>query len=177
VGQGPASKFFLQNNICMRAVDYSQDRATTLAAESLRAQLHSQCKLTTPRHENRKNWTRKRTFKSKRTHSWCLEMSDLSNDTKKHTSKSHETIPLKQDFPESIFSFPFHWQNQSKGTYNVSVLYRSRINSTPNHIQYKWKHKSGYMRMRYYSHVADHSLMNPYCPGRRPIFYVHVVFD
>jgi hypothetical protein len=38
----------------MRAVDYSQYGATTLAAESLRAQLPSQCKLTTPRHKNRK---------------------------------------------------------------------------------------------------------------------------
>jgi hypothetical protein len=38
----------------MRAVDYSQYRATTLAVESLRAQLHSQCKLTRPRHENQK---------------------------------------------------------------------------------------------------------------------------
>jgi hypothetical protein len=38
----------------MRAVDYSQYGATTLAAESIRAQLHSQCKLTMPRHENRK---------------------------------------------------------------------------------------------------------------------------
>jgi hypothetical protein len=38
----------------MRAVDYSQYGATTLAAESPRAQLHSQCKLTTPRHENQK---------------------------------------------------------------------------------------------------------------------------
>jgi hypothetical protein len=54
VGQGPASKFFRQNNICIRAVDYSQYGATTIAEESLRAQLHSQCKLTTPRHENQK---------------------------------------------------------------------------------------------------------------------------
>jgi hypothetical protein len=54
VGQGPASKFLRQNNICMRGVDYSQYGATTLAAESLRAQFHSQCKLTTPRHKNRK---------------------------------------------------------------------------------------------------------------------------
>jgi hypothetical protein len=38
----------------MRAVDYSQYRATTLAVESLRAQLNSQCKLTMPRHENTK---------------------------------------------------------------------------------------------------------------------------
>jgi hypothetical protein len=36
----------------MRAVDYSQYGATTLAAE--RAQLHSQCKLTAPRHKNKK---------------------------------------------------------------------------------------------------------------------------
>jgi hypothetical protein len=43
VGQGPAITFFRQNNICMRAVDYSQYGATTLAPESLRAQLHSQC--------------------------------------------------------------------------------------------------------------------------------------
>jgi hypothetical protein len=38
----------------MREVDYSQYGAMTIAAESLRAQLHSQYKLTTPRHENRK---------------------------------------------------------------------------------------------------------------------------
>jgi hypothetical protein len=41
-----------------------------------------------------KNSIRKRTFKSKRTCSWCVEMSDLSNDTKKHTTKYRETIPL-----------------------------------------------------------------------------------
>jgi hypothetical protein len=41
-----------------------------------------------------KNSIRKRTFKSKGTRSWCAEMSDLSNDTKKHTTKSRETIPL-----------------------------------------------------------------------------------
>jgi hypothetical protein len=38
----------------LQAVDYSQYGVTTLAAESLRAQLHSQSKLTTARHENRK---------------------------------------------------------------------------------------------------------------------------
>jgi hypothetical protein len=42
------------DRVQLQAVDYSQYGATTLAAESLRAQLHSQCKLTTPRHENRK---------------------------------------------------------------------------------------------------------------------------
>jgi hypothetical protein len=45
VGQDPASKFFRQNNICM---------TTTLAEESLRAQLDSQCKLTMPMYENQK---------------------------------------------------------------------------------------------------------------------------
>jgi hypothetical protein len=38
----------------MSAVLSSQYGATTVAAESLRAQLHSQGKLTTPRRENRK---------------------------------------------------------------------------------------------------------------------------
>jgi hypothetical protein len=41
-----------------------------------------------------KNLIRKHTFKSKRTHSWCLEMWDQSNGIKKHTTKSRETIPL-----------------------------------------------------------------------------------
>jgi hypothetical protein len=65
VGQGPASKFLRQNNICMRAVDYSQYWATTLAAESLRAQLHSQFKLTTPRHKNQKIWHENELLKAK----------------------------------------------------------------------------------------------------------------
>jgi hypothetical protein len=39
------------DRVQLQAVDYSQYGATTLAAES---PLHSQCKLTTPRHENRK---------------------------------------------------------------------------------------------------------------------------
>jgi hypothetical protein len=50
----PASKFFRQNNICMKAVVDSQYGAMTVAADRLGAQLHSQCKLTTPRHENQK---------------------------------------------------------------------------------------------------------------------------
>jgi hypothetical protein len=54
VGQCPASKFFRQNNICMKAVVDSQYGAMTVAADRLGAQLHSQCKLTMPRHENRK---------------------------------------------------------------------------------------------------------------------------
>jgi hypothetical protein len=43
-----------RTRVQLQAVDYSQYGATTLAAESQRAQLHSQCKLTTPRHENQK---------------------------------------------------------------------------------------------------------------------------
>jgi hypothetical protein len=51
-------------------------------------------KPTTPRRENR-NSTRNRNFKSKRTRSLCVGTSDPWNDTKKHTTKSRETIPLK----------------------------------------------------------------------------------
>jgi hypothetical protein len=47
-------KFSAKTNICMRAVVDSQYGATTVAAESLIAQLHSQSKLTTPSRENRK---------------------------------------------------------------------------------------------------------------------------
>jgi hypothetical protein len=54
VGQCPVSKFFHQNNICMKAVVDFQYRAMVVAADRLGAQLHSQCKLTTPRHENKK---------------------------------------------------------------------------------------------------------------------------
>jgi hypothetical protein len=53
-GQSPSSKFFRQNNIRMRAVVDSQNGATTLAAESLIAQLHSQGKVTTPSRKNLK---------------------------------------------------------------------------------------------------------------------------
>jgi hypothetical protein len=52
--QFPASKFFRQNNISMSFIVGSQYGAMTEAAESLIAQLYSQGKLTTPRHENRK---------------------------------------------------------------------------------------------------------------------------
>jgi hypothetical protein len=45
--------FRLQNNICMSSEVVSQYGAMTEAAESLIAQLYSQGKLTTPRHENR----------------------------------------------------------------------------------------------------------------------------
>jgi hypothetical protein len=38
----------------MKAVVDSQYGAMTVAADRLEAQLHSQCKLTTPRHENQK---------------------------------------------------------------------------------------------------------------------------
>jgi hypothetical protein len=54
LGQFPSSKMFRKNNICMNAFLGSQYGATTVAVESLMAQLHSQVKLTTPRRENRK---------------------------------------------------------------------------------------------------------------------------
>jgi hypothetical protein len=50
----PASMLFSQNNICMGAALGSQYRAMTVAAEILIAQLHSQIKLTTAWHKNRK---------------------------------------------------------------------------------------------------------------------------
>jgi hypothetical protein len=40
-GTGSSFKIFPPNNICTRSVDYSQYGATTLAEESLSAQLHS----------------------------------------------------------------------------------------------------------------------------------------
>jgi hypothetical protein len=72
----------------MRAVDYSQYGATTLAAESLRAQLHSQCKLTTPRHENQKIRHENKILKA-------------------NTTKSHETIPLSYPGILSFFKGSF----------------------------------------------------------------------
>jgi hypothetical protein len=45
---------FRHNNICMGAALSSHYGATAGAAESVRAQLHSQSKLTTPRLENGK---------------------------------------------------------------------------------------------------------------------------
>jgi hypothetical protein len=58
------------------------------------AQLDSQGKLTTPRRENQKNFTRQLNFKGKRTRFVCVVTSDLSIDSIKHTCKSRETIPL-----------------------------------------------------------------------------------
>jgi hypothetical protein len=56
--------------------------------------------LTTPRHENRKIL-----YESKRIRSCCVEMSDLSNDTKKHTMKSRETIPLQVKISSLLILF------------------------------------------------------------------------
>jgi hypothetical protein len=54
LGVSPASILFRQNNICMGAALDSHYGAMTVAAEILIAQLHSQSKLTTAWHENRK---------------------------------------------------------------------------------------------------------------------------
>jgi hypothetical protein len=54
LGQFSSSILFRQNNISMSAALGSQYGATTVASESLIAQLPSQCKLTAPRRENRK---------------------------------------------------------------------------------------------------------------------------
>jgi hypothetical protein len=86
---------FRQNNIFMGAALGSQYGVMTVAVEILIAQLDSQSNLTTVWHENRKIRYENELLKAKEPRSWCVEMSDLSNDTKKHTTKSRETIPLK----------------------------------------------------------------------------------
>jgi hypothetical protein len=58
-------KIFRQNNICMSAIVGSQYGATTAAAESLIAQLHSQGIAHYAETRKSKNSTRKRNFKSK----------------------------------------------------------------------------------------------------------------
>jgi hypothetical protein len=64
---------------------------TKIAADSLIAQLHSQSKLATLRRENQKIQHENEIIT--RARSVCVGISDLSNDTKKHTTTSHETIP------------------------------------------------------------------------------------
>jgi hypothetical protein len=78
----------------MSAVVGSQYGATAGAAESLRAQLHSQGKLTTQRHENRKIRHENAIFTANEYAPACAQTSDLSFDTKKHTTKSRKIIPL-----------------------------------------------------------------------------------
>jgi hypothetical protein len=79
----PSFKFFCQTDICMSAVVGSQYEAMPESAEGLKAKMR---KL--------KNLTRKQNFQSKRTHSLRVGTSDISNHTKKRTTKSRETIPL-----------------------------------------------------------------------------------
>jgi hypothetical protein len=76
------------------AVVGSQYGDTTGAAEYVIAQLYSQGKLTTPSHKNRKIRHENEILKSNRIRSACVQTSDLSNDTKKHITKTRETIPL-----------------------------------------------------------------------------------
>jgi hypothetical protein len=54
LGVWPASMLFRHYNICMGAALGSKSGAMTVAAEILIAQLHSQSKLITAWHENRK---------------------------------------------------------------------------------------------------------------------------
>jgi hypothetical protein len=54
LGVWTASILFRQNNICMGTALGSQYGAMTVAAEILKAHLHSQSKLTKAWHENRK---------------------------------------------------------------------------------------------------------------------------
>jgi hypothetical protein len=53
---------FRQNNICMGAALGSQYGAMTVAAEILIAKLHSQSKLISALHENKKKFDRKTNF-------------------------------------------------------------------------------------------------------------------
>jgi hypothetical protein len=94
LGQFPSSQLFRQNNICMCAAFGSQHGATTLAAESS-APLTREANYAETRKS--KNSIRNRNFKRKITCSLCVGSSDLSSDTKKHTIKSRETIPLRQN--------------------------------------------------------------------------------
>jgi hypothetical protein len=73
----------------------SQYGATKEAAECLKAQLDAQDKLTTPKQENRKIRNENEIVKAKE------HAPDLSIGTKRHTSKSCETIPLKYPFVPS----------------------------------------------------------------------------
>jgi hypothetical protein len=56
---------FRHNNICMGAALGSQYGAMPVAAEILIAQPHSQSKLTTAWHENRKIWYENKLLKAK----------------------------------------------------------------------------------------------------------------
>jgi hypothetical protein len=64
-----------------------------VAAESLRAQLHSQGKLTTPRHENRKI-PQEIKILSANEHAPHVYKLQIYRITPKHSTKSRETIPL-----------------------------------------------------------------------------------
>jgi hypothetical protein len=53
-------------------------------------------KTTSAKAQKIKNSTQNRLYFNKRTRSGRVAMSELSNGTKKHTSKSRETIPLNR---------------------------------------------------------------------------------
>jgi hypothetical protein len=94
----PSSTFSHQTSICLSAVVGSQYRATTVAAESLIAQLDSQGKLTMPRRENKKKLDMKTKFKSQtNTLRMCRNFRSI-DWYQKHMCKSRETIPLLISF-------------------------------------------------------------------------------
>jgi hypothetical protein len=68
--------------------------ATTLAAESVIAQLDSQGKLTTPRRENRKIRHENEISKANEQALYVWELQIYRLIPKKHICKSRETIPL-----------------------------------------------------------------------------------
>jgi hypothetical protein len=101
----------------MSAIVGSQYGATTVAVESLIAQLDSQGKLTTLRSENQKIRHRNRNFQSKRTRFVCVGTSDLSIDTKTYMCKSRATIYL--------IRIKFSWKilKNPHFPYQIYVLY------------------------------------------------------
>jgi hypothetical protein len=72
----------------------SQYGAMTVAEEILIAQLHSQSKLTTARHENRKIQYKNKLLKAKEPTPDVWKCQIYRMTPKKHTTKSRETIPL-----------------------------------------------------------------------------------
>jgi hypothetical protein len=85
---------FRHNNICMGPALSSHYGATAGAAESVRAQIHSQSKLTPPTRENRKIRHANKLLNAKEPTPWCVERSDQSNDIKKTYHKISWDYPL-----------------------------------------------------------------------------------
>jgi hypothetical protein len=97
----------------------------TKAAESLIAQLHSQGKLTTPRHKNKKNWHEIKILKANEHTMHVNKLQIYWMTPKKTTTKSCETIPLKGGGQSTCFP----WEGtQRKLSILNEVVYMDLIN-------------------------------------------------